>query len=1022
MDEGLYESLWTSALQARIQGFGDVRADLGAIDASEQPRVLARFLSERLELLLRSMPPKQRTALTNDMLAQIEAQHEHVVEPVQQLLRVVGDELGHEARYATRPSTPLNDAALLTNASGEPSVGSEIDREIRSADHVDLLCAFVKWSGLRLLEDTLADLHRRGGRFRVITTTYIGATQRAALDRLARQFGADVRVNLDESRTRLHAKAWHFHRNSGYDTAYVGSSNLSTAALLDGLEWNVRLSRSTMPQLLEKFSATFDTYWNDPAFLAYDPDDAGIRDRVDVALRVARGGTNDVPHGRLTLSGLDIRPYFYQQRILDALEAQRSLHDEHRNLIVAATGTGKTVVAALDYRRMCGSQRPSLLFVAHRKEILEQCLRTYREVLRDPTFGELYVDGARPTRWDHVFASVQSLGSLDVRTLPPDHFDVIVIDEFHHAAAASYRSLLEHCTPREWLGMTATPERGDGFDVRALFGGKLAAELRIWEALEQGVLCPFHYFMVSDGTDLSHVQWRRGRYDDAELSTLLTGNRARTRVILQQLADKVINVHGMKALGFCVGIAHAEYMAEVFRGAGIRADFLSGAMPTETRERILAQLRNGELAIVFAADLLNEGVDIPDIDTILFLRPTESATIFLQQLGRGLRPHPNKEVLTVLDFVGNQREEFRFDQRLSALTGRSRRQLADDVDQHFPFLPSGCQIVLDEVVQQVVMRNLRSQLSLRWKQLVAELEHLPRVRTLAGFLESSGLGLPDVLRGKDQTWTALQRAAQRDVPPPGSRESHLSGRARALRHVDDPERARAYTELLRDPAAPVDQRLAAMLYFSLWPDRGGFDDPRTGLAALSTEPALRTELGEVVDFAFNHAQRVTTPLMGPRLDGLPLRVHARYQREEILAGLGWTDDGRAPNAFREGVAYLRDRNIDVLFITLRKTDTRFSPTTMYRDYPMSRTLFHWESQSTTTIQSPTGQRYIHGSSTVLLFVREQRTDDLGTSPYVCLGPATYVEHRGERPIAITWQLATPIPADLFAAWSVAASA
>ncbi len=1021
MDEGLYESLWTSALQAHIQGAGDVRADLGAIDTSEQPRVLARFLAERFELLLRSLPPTQRTTLTNDMLAQVEAEHAHVVEPAQQLLRVVSDEPGHETRYATRPSTPLNDAALLTNASGEPSVGSEIDREIRSADHVDLLCAFVKWSGLRLLEDALADLHRRGGRFRVITTTYIGATQRAALDRLARQFGADVRVNLDESRTRLHAKAWHFHRNTGYDTAYVGSSNLSTAALLDGLEWNVRLSRTAMPQLIEKFAATFETYWNDPAFLSYDPDDLVMRERIDAALRVAR--TGDAPaDGRLTLSGLEVRPYFYQQRILDALAAQRTLHDEHRNLVVAATGTGKTVVAALDYQRLCNAHRPRLLFVAHRAEILQQSLRTYREVLADPTFGELYVGGERPVRWEHVFASIQSLNSTDIRRLPPDAFDVVVIDEFHHASAPSYRTLLEHLKPREWLGMTATPERGDGFDVRALFGGRIAAELRVWEALEQGVLSPFHYFMVSDGTDLSQVRWRRGRYVDAELSRLLTGNRARTRVILEQLQDKVVNVHAMTALGFCVGVDHAKYMARAFSYAGIRADYIAGSFATAERERVLRALRSGEINIVFAADLLNEGVDIPDIDTILFLRPTESATVFLQQLGRGLRPHPNKDVLTVLDFVGTQCDEFRFDQRFTALTGRPRGQLRDDVEQHFPYLPSGCQIVLDEVAQRTVLRSLRSQLNLRWNQLVAELQHLPQARTLGEFLDTAGLTLTDVLRGKDRTWTALQRAAHRRLANKGPRETHLTGRVRALAHVDDPVRASAYTRLLRDPGAQSDPRLAAMLYFSLWPDRGGFTTPRSGLLSLVDEPAVRDELQEVVALAYADARRPTAPLVVPGADDSPLQLHARYQREEILAALGWTAEGRSPNSFREGVAYLRDSNTDVLFITLRKADAKFSPTTMYRDYPVSRDLFHWESQSTTTLRSPTGQRYLSGASTVLLFARAQRTNDLGTSPYLCLGPAQYVEHRGERPIAITWRLETPMPADVFAAWSVAASA
>jgi len=406
-------------------------------------------------------------------------------------------------RLQRRPKTPLNDAALLTNAHGEPSLASELKAEIDSADSVDLLCAFVMWRGVRLLEDPLAQARRAGVPFRVVTTTYIGGTEREALDRLVRDFGAEVKVQYDAARTRLHAKAWPFRRNTGFDTGYVGSSNLSISALLEGVEWNVRLSKSATPTLLTKFEATFDSYWNSADFETYDPD--RDRDRLDDALADARaGGRRD--RVTISISGLEVRPYPYQQEILDSLEAERLIHDRHRNLVVAATGTGKTVVAALDYRRMCtGTDRPSLLFVAHRREILEQSLRTYREVLGDGAFGELYVGGSRPERWQHVFASVQSLTSYGVTNIPLDAFEVVVIDEFHHAEARTYRSLIEHLTPTELLGLTATPERADGSDVRSFFDGRTAAELRLWDALGADLLCPFHYFAIADGTDLRDV-------------------------------------------------------------------------------------------------------------------------------------------------------------------------------------------------------------------------------------------------------------------------------------------------------------------------------------------------------------------------------------------------------------------------------------------------------------------------------------------------------------------------------------
>jgi len=321
--------------------------------------------------------------------------------------------------------------------------------------------------------------------------------------------------------------------------------------------------------------------------------------------------------------------------MLEALEVERTVHGRHRNLIVAATGTGKTVIAGLDYRNLCRTQageQPSLLFVAHRKEILEQSLRTYREVLADGSFGELYAGGTRPERWRHVFASVQSLTSHGVGNIPVDAFDVVVIDEFHHAEAATYRRLLEHLEPRELLGLTATPERADGVDVRSFFDGRTAAELRIWDALSGDLLCPFHYFGIADGTDLRGIEWSRGRYDQDALDNVFTGNDARAAVVLKQVHNKVGDVAQMRALGFCVSVAHAQYMAKVFTAAGVEARAVTGETRPAERAEALADLRTRRINAVFTADLFNEGLDLPDIDTVLFLRPTESATIFLQQL------------------------------------------------------------------------------------------------------------------------------------------------------------------------------------------------------------------------------------------------------------------------------------------------------------------------------------------------------------------------------------------------------
>ncbi len=893
-----------------------------------------------------------------------------------------------------------------------------------SADQVDLLCAFIRWAGLRVLEGALTDLKDRGVPLRVITTTYIGATERRAVDELVRRFGAEVRISYETQSTRLHAKAWLFRRNSGFDTAFVGSSNFSRAALLDGLEWNVRLSGVATPEPLRKFEATFDTYWANPAFVPYDPDrDA---DRLDDELRRSGSGES---RSTITLAGLDVRPLPHQVSILEALDTERQVHDRHRNLVVAATGTGKTVVAALDYRRLVEQHggNLSLLFVAHRREILDQSLRTYRETMADGAFGETYVGGARPERWRHVFASVQSLAAYGVDRLPADHFDVVVIDEFHHAAAKTYQVLLEQLRPKELLGLTATPERADGKDVRSFFDGRTAYELRLWDALAADLLVPFHYFGVADDVDLTAIEWKRGAYDAAGLDRVYTGNDARAAKVLRELRDKVTDVLQMRALGFCVSIAHAEYMARVFRDAGIPALAVSGATSEVQRAESLASLRSGDVKCLFAADLFNEGLDLPEVDTILLLRPTQSATVFLQQLGRGLRRAHGKPVLTVLDLIGQHRKEFRFDVRYRALTGSSHKALEHQIEHGFPFLPSGSQLVLDRVAQRIVLENVRSQLRLSRKQLTEDVRSHGDL-SLGCYLEESGRDLVDVYKSNG-SWTGLRRDVGFATKATGPDEAPLLRRLPALAHVDDLERATAYSMLASRDAPNYDQlsereqRLARMLFFTLWPDKGGFESYQGGLEHLRRHPAVCDELQQLVAIGLDEARHLPRSL-GEGLNHVPLASHAHYRREELLAALDWASMERSARGNITGVAWAEATQTDALMINLRKDEKAFSPSTMYRDYAISPELFHWESQNATSTMSPAGDRYLHHEqrgSRVALFVRDTPENELGAAPFLCLGQASYAEHRGERPIAITWRLHRSIPGDTFRQASVVAN-
>ena len=649
---GLYDEPVTLGRDAEISRIGAELVQLGELDDHHAPVAIGRVLYTRIVSALASLPSENKTAeqiaLANHLLDALRehapkskvTEDDRLAPPARRLLAVLEPrEAPERPRVPARPSISLSSSDLLVNGPHDLSLGPEVQKEIASADRIDLLCSFLKWSGLRLVEDALKELlERRPGRdaqgraaLRVLTTAYMMATERKALDALV-AMGADVRVSYDTARTRLHAKAWLFHRASGFSTAAVGSSNLSAAAMLDGLEWNVRLSQIDNGAILEKFASTFEQYWEDESiFRPYDP--------AEFDEAVTRGQKAALAPYLF----LDVAPRPHQREILEDLASERA-HGRFRNLVVAATGTGKTIVAALDYKRLRKElPRDRLLFVAHRREILDQSKKVFEVVLREGGFGETLVAGQRPDRWSHVFASIQSLDEERLAQFPPDYFDVVIVDEFHHAAADSYEKLLAHVKPRVLVGLTATPERADGKTILHHFDGRIASELRLWKALDDGLLSPFQYFGIGGAPDLTGVKWSRGRYDLGALGNVYTADHLFAQRVVQETVKKVADVSKMRALGFCVDVAHAEFMASVFDKAGIRSAAVSAETSAGDRAARLAELRAGELRCLFSVDLFNEGVDLPDVDTVLFLRPTESATVFLQQLGCKCRHHRENE-------------------------------------------------------------------------------------------------------------------------------------------------------------------------------------------------------------------------------------------------------------------------------------------------------------------------------------------------------------------------------------------
>jgi superfamily II DNA or RNA helicase/HKD family nuclease len=1022
---GLYEELLTRGFAREVaeleaQGFTALQSTPSAAEARV---LLARHL---LRLLTRALSAPSADEATDRQLEVARRVHaalsdldgENTVsddaldEPPRLLTAILPPptEPG-SSQSPTRPEIPLTASDLLVNARGEPRIGHSIAAEIPSADRIDLICAFIRWHGLRVIDKPLREFREHGRPLRVITTVYTGSTEQKALDRLA-ELGARVKVSYETQATRLHAKAWLFQRDTGYSTAYIGSSNLTHTALSEGVEWNVRISEAQTPALLEKFRATFDSYWADPSFEDYEPD------RFGKAIAATRRGAPVV------FLGLDVHPFPHQIEILERLQAEREVHDRHRNLVVAATGTGKTVVAALDYRRLSkDGNRPTLLFVAHRREILEQSLRTFRAVMHDANFGEEFFEGRKPTEYRHVFASIQSL-SRGLESLPPKHFQVVIVDEFHHAEATTYRALLDRLEPVELLGLTATPERADERDVLTRFDGRFASELRLWDALEAGLLCPFQYFGLHDNTDISHVPWTLRGYDSDALTRVYTADDARANLVIREVGEKHADIRAMRALGFCVTILHAEFMARRFIEAGIPALAISANSPEEERRTALHRLKSRDVNILFAVDLFNEGIDVPEIDTVLFLRPTESATVFLQQLGRGLRRAEGKDCLTVLDFIGTAHRSFRFDARYRALLRGSGTGVTRQIREDFPFLPGGCSMQLDRVARDIILENVARAVGSTFQSLVTALRDLGRDVSLGEFLSEAEVESDRIYRN-GRTWMSLRREAGLSTPASGPKSVVLGRGLSRIQHLDDPEWIAALRGSIgaasgsRRRFTEQQSRALTGIAFTLFGQAAPETIPEM-IEALSRNPDICAEALELATLLENRIRHVTTPLeevLGWR-EPVPLALHAQYSLDETLAALGRSSLG-ARFRTQAGVLWVPSCQADVFFVTLEKDERHYSPQTLYRDYAISPELFHWESQNATRESGETGRRYINhvaDGSHILLFARQTRE----RSGYTFLGPMQYQSHRGERPMAITWKLLRPMPADFFRQARVAA--
>jgi superfamily II DNA or RNA helicase len=1037
METGLYEQLINKVIELKISqlNIDTFYVDTTPLDKSEASKVLSQYLSQVIQYALNQLSGNDSLEkqikisnriieLLNEEISDAEID-ENIINTEANILTAILSKLN--ADYSDfkshvkeiTPYTRLSHSELFTGNNAGISLESEIKKEILSSDKVSFLVSFIKWTGIRIFEKELIEFTNRGGQLKIITTSYMGATDLKAVQFLSELKNTEIKVSYNTSNERLHAKAYLFHRNTGFHTGYIGSSNLSRSALTNGLEWNIKLTTQEVSHIIEKFQKTFETYWQDREFERFELEQHS--EKLGQALKQERYGTKS-SFNATTL--FDIKPYSYQLEILEKLQTERLVHNRTKNLVVAATGTGKTVISAFDFKQFYRKNpEAKLLFVAHRQEILQQAQATFQGVLKDNNFGELWVAGYKPERNNHVFASVQTLNNqIESLYLDSDYYDFIIVDEVHHIAACSYRPILNHFHPKILLGLTATPERMDRADILEDFCGVIAAEIRLAEALNRKLLCPFQYFGITDSVDLSKAEWRNGKYISSELTRIYTENDHRVRDIINSIDKYQNDIHNTRTLGFCASQEHAQYMAEKFNLAELNADYLISEN-NHLRHDIRQKFIQGTINYLFVVDIFNEGIDIPEIDTVLFLRPTESLTVFLQQLGRGLRLSEGKDCLTVLDFVGNARSEYDFETKFRAMIGKTNTSVQKELKDDFPHLPLGCSIVLEKKAKELILANIKNATSFHKNHLIQKIKNFQHQTdlplTLKNFINLNHVPL-EVLYDRD-CWARLLYLASVEREFDSTYEKDINRAILKKWLTCDSysylnfilNLARNDFQIKFSTLSDNEQIMALMLHYDVWLEKHPFKTLEQSIQAIGTNKALVKEIIEVLELLIDNIDHLEQDIELPYQQ--PLKVHSRYTRDQILTAFGFsTFEKKSHN--REGVALNKETNTELLFIDLYKSEEDYSPTTLYNDYAINDVLLHWQSQNATRPDVGKGLDYINHKIIgrhILIFIRPYKRDEYNlTMGYHFLGTAEMVKSNGSKPMNITWRLREPMPAYL----------
>ena len=947
-----------------------------------------------------------------------------------------------EDLFLTRVDVLYNDSHKIKN------FFKTLAYEMQTSDEISFLVSFVRMSGAQLLTRELLELEKRNVPIKILTTTYLNITEAKAIRHLLQFKNVEVKI-LPLKNESFHTKAYLFKRNSNQNTVIIGSSNLSHSALINGHELNVKIPHTQHMPAYEQTMDFFNKMWMHEKAV-FPTDDFLTKYEQHQKTEAALMPSFTYEASATYLENTGVIPNEMQKEALKNLQFTRK-NGHTKGVIIAATGTGKTYLSAFDVQQF---QPHRLLFIAHREELLDSAIKTFNSLFQDEFLCGKITGTTKEYDKQFIFSTIQSLskdGTL--MNFKKDEFDYIIIDEFHHAEAPTYKKVIEYFKPKFLLGLTATPERMDGRNVLELCDNNIVYEIRLRDALEANLLVPFHYFGLSDQTlDYEQVDILNGHYEEQSLVRALS-TFSRVEFIIDKIETYGYDGNSLHGLGFCVNIDHAKYMQEEFNKRGYVTECLTGEDSVEYRAEIIKRLEDpkDKLSIIFTVNIFNEGIDIPKVNLMLFLRPTESSTVFIQQLGRGLRKIDNKEYVTVLDFIGNYKKSFIIP---LALSGQYNAKAFDadslrvTVSHEFADAPGGSVVQLDPIAQREILERLEN-IRLNPKEVLKEMYYqfkreLGRSPELEDFLYIEEAPSLTFFLYNHKSWVRTKKYMKdlnifdEWILADDYRYEVVERIESALPIKWPYEYAILYLAKLNTEVSVVNVVDWLTRRFDLEIKREQHETLiLRAMDRLSKKHKKQTwSFGELVketffvnpevielfndDKYFDYIQeRLEYGLIDFRrtfrtelaLDQeKKLALFRNYSRNELM----FIFEARVPEGtWREGVSKVDNHYL--LFINLNKAED-VEEHLQYKDFFKDPTTFHWQSQNKTSHASAQGQEYVNHKERnihVHLFVRKFSKMYGMTLPFMYLGELDYVSSHGDKPMTIIWKLHQPVPEDLY---------